>query len=375
MKRWTFRFDAVSGIGYREDPDMKILIGMSGGIDSSAAALLLKQAGHEVIGVTMSMYDPHNPILAHMTGTACFGPNSEQTIEESRAVCDTLGIPHYVVDLSHEYREHILDDFNSEYLAGRTPNPCVLCNRHIKFGALFDAVERMGITFDRFATGHYVNLVPYGDRLTLEVAADEKKDQSYFLYRLRQDQLHRIIFPLTGRTKEENRKLGAAHGLFAEDKGESQDFYSGHYSDLLTCEPVEGEIQDSAGHVLGTHRGFWNYTIGQRKGLGVSSDRPLYVIHLDAERNIVTVGHKEDTFSEQLTGYDANWMAIEELTGEMHVTAKIRSTSRPEQALIAPLPDNQVSVRFAVKQNAVTPGQSVVFYSDSKIIGGAFIKG
>ena len=172
--------------------------------------------------------------------------------------------------------------------------PASYANRYIKFGALFDAVGRMGIDFDRFATGHYVNLVPYGDRLTLEVASDEKKDQSYFLYRLKQEQLRRVLFPLAGRTKEENRKLGAEYGLFAEDKGESQDFYSGHYSDLLTCEPMEGEIQDSEGRVLGTHRGFWNYTIGQRKGLGISSDRPLYVIRLDAERNLVTVGYKED---------------------------------------------------------------------------------
>ncbi len=354
---------------------MKILVGMSGGIDSSAAALLLKQSGHEVIGVTMTMYDPDNPVLAQMNGTACFGPGSSQTVEESRAVCDTLGIPHHVVDLSHEYRHHILDNFNSEYLAGRTPNPCVLCNRYIKFGALFDAVGRLGIEFDRFATGHYVRLASYGDRLTLEVAADERKDQSYFLYRLRQDQLRRILFPLAGRTKEENRKLGAEHGLFPQDKGESQDFYSGHYSDLLTCEPLEGEIRDSSGKVLGSHQGFWNYTIGQRKGLGISSDRPLYVTALDAQNNIVTVGYKEDTFSEYLTGYDASWMAIDELTGEMHVTAKIRSTSRPEQAIIQPLEGNRVSVRFAAKQNAVTPGQSVVFYSDRKIIGGAFIGG
>ncbi len=352
---------------------MRILLGMSGGIDSSAAALLLKEQGHEVIGVTMTMFDENNPVIANMKGTACFGANITETIAEARAVCDKLDIPLHVVDVSPEYSRYILSNFNSEYLEARTPNPCVLCNHYIKFGALLDACEREGIEFDKFATGHYVRVVPYGDRLTLQVAADEKKDQSYFLYRLTQKQLSRVIFPLAGRTKEENRVLGAEHGLFKVDKGESQDFYSGDYKDLLDRKPETGEIVDSTGRRLGTHEGFWNYTIGQRRGLGIGADRPLYVIALDAEKNRVTVGYEEETFSHTLIGYDPSWMAIEKLEKEMSVKAKIRSTSKAEVALIAPAEDGKVSVKFLKAQKAITPGQSVVFYHDDIIIGGAFI--
>ena len=321
----------------------------------------------------MSMFDSSNPIVANMSGTACFGANIKDTIAEAQAVCVKIGIPLHVVDLSVEYNRYILSNFNTEYLEGRTPNPCVLCNHYIKFGALLDACEREGIEFDRFATGHYVRVVPYGDRLTLQVPVDEKKDQSYFLYRLTQKQLSRVIFPLAETTKEENRVFGAEHGLFRADKGESQDFYSGDYKDLLNREPEEGEIVDSSGRVLGTHQGFWNYTIGQRRGLGIGADRPLYVLSLDAEHNRVTVGYTEETFSHTLTGYDPSWMAIASLTEEMLVKAKIRSTSRAQDALIRPLEDGRVSVSFTEPQMAITPGQSVVFYLNGKIIGGAFI--
>ncbi len=352
---------------------MKILLGMSGGIDSSAAAVLLKGQGHEVIGVTMSMYNPQNPVIAAMEGTACFGANVTETIREARQVCDKLGIPLHVADLSKEYDRFILSNFNNEYLEGRTPNPCVLCNHYIKFGALLDACEREGIAFDAFATGHYVKVVPYGDRLTLAVAADEKKDQSYFLYRLTQKQLSRVLFPLSGQTKTESRAIGEAHGLFDKDKGESQDFYSGSYTDLLDRKELKGDIVNSKGEVMGTHSGFWHYTIGQRRGLGIGADRPLYVIALDAEQNRVVVGYAEETFSHTLTGYDAAWMAIESLEEPMEVKAKIRSTSRAEDALIAPAEDGKVSVSFINPQKAITPGQSVVFYKDDMIIGGAFI--
>jgi tRNA-specific 2-thiouridylase len=353
---------------------MRVLVGMSGGIDSSVAALLLKEAGHEVVGVTMSIWSKGNPFSGELKKNACFGPNEEEDIAEARRVSGMLGIEYHVLDCAKQYEQIVIEDFKSEYMAGRTPNPCVWCNSLIKFGALPKIARESGIEFDAFATGHYAQVGKNGDRWNLLRAKDLRKDQTYFLYRLTQKQLSEVMFPLGKATKEEARRLCIEHGFFTEDKDESQDFYSGDYSDLLQTEPKMGNIVDKKGTVLGQHEGYWKYTIGQRRGLKISSERPLYVIRLDAQENEVVVGHEEDTFGDALIAENLNWIAVESLDTSIEVQAKIRSTGSPKAALVEPREDGTVSVRFAEPQKAVTPGQSVVFYQDDIVLGGGVIR-
>lgn len=352
---------------------MRILVGMSGGIDSSVAALLLRDAGHEVVGVTMSVWRKGNPFAGEPGKHACFGPNGEEDIAEARRVSRLLGIEYHVLDCAAQYEQIVLENFRSEYMAGRTPNPCVWCNSLIKFGALPGLARESGIMFDRFATGHYARVGFSGGRWMLRTAFDDRKDQTYFLYRLTQSQLSEVVFPLGNIRKEEARSLSIGQGLFTDDKHESQDFYSGDYSDLLQTTPREGEVVDSSGNVLGRHGGYWNYTIGQRRGLGIAAERPLYVIALDARRNRVVVGHVEDTFGSALVTRRLNWISMERLGEPMEISAKIRSTGSPKPALIEPLDDGAVSVRFAQPQKAITPGQSVVFYDGDIVVGGGVI--
>jgi len=353
---------------------MKILVGMSGGIDSSVAAYLLKKAGHEVVGATMSIWKKGNPFKGELKRNACFGPNEAEDIAEAQRISGLLGIEHHVLDCAELYEKIVLEDFRSEYLAGRTPNPCVWCNSLIKFGALPRIARESGLEFDRFATGHYANVVFKADRWQLHCALDEKKDQTYFLYRLSQKQLSEVLFPLGGLHKEEARRICVEQHFFSEEKEESQDFYSGDYGDLLNAKWTPGDIVDTKGSVLGRHGGIWNYTIGQRKGLGVSAERPLYVIALDVHRNQVVVGFEEETFGESLVAGKLNWVSVPGLTGPMEAQAKIRSTGKPKPVVLSPLADGTVSVRFAEPLKAVTPGQSVVFYDDGMVLGGGVIQ-
>lgn len=353
---------------------MRILVGMSGGIDSSVAALLLQEAGHEVVGVTMSIWRDGNPFSGELKKNACFGPNEEEDIAEARRVSALLGIEYHVLDCASEYERIVLEDFKNEYLAGRTPNPCVWCNSLIKFGALPKIAREKGIAFDKFATGHYAQVEQKDGRWYLKRAVDLRKDQTYFLYRLTQQQLSEVMFPLGKVTKDEARRLCVEHGFFTEEKDESQDFYSGDYSDLLQTEPKMGSIVDTKGTVLGSHDGYWNYTIGQRRGLKIASERPLYVVRLDAQRNEVVVGHVEDTFGDALIAERLNWIGGEPVQAATEIQAKIRSTGVPKAALVEPLSDGTVSVRFAEPQKAVTPGQSVVFYQDDAVLGGGVIR-
>ena len=353
---------------------MKILVGMSGGIDSSVAALLLKEAGHEVVGVTMSIWREGNPFTGELRKNACFGPNEEEDIAEARRISELLGIEYHVLDCAAQYERIVLEDFRSEYMAGRTPNPCVWCNSLIKFGALPKIARESGIGFDKFATGHYAQVEHTGGRWLLKRAVDNRKDQTYFLYRLTQTQLSEVMFPLGKLNKEEARRLCVEHGFFTEEKDESQDFYSGDYSDLLQTEPIEGDIVDTKGNVLGHHAGHWNYTIGQRRGLGIASERPLYVISLDARQNHVVVGHEEETFGSALMAQQMNWIGEEHSVGTYEIQAKIRSTGTAKPAILEILGEDMVSVRFAEPQKAVTPGQSVVFYQDDVVLGGGVIR-
>lgn len=357
---------------------MKIMVGMSGGVDSSVAALLLKEEGHEVIGATMSIWDKNKklPSLASATcKDACYGPNEAEDIEAARQICSEIGIEYYVFDCVEQYEKIVLDNFKKEYLSGRTPNPCIWCNSLIKFDVLPFIAKKSGLEFDKFATGHYARVIfdEKIQRFTLRKGINPKKDQSYFIYRLRQNQLANIIMPLGSYTKEQIREIAKNKGLTVHDKPDSQDFYGGDYNELLGISPKEGNIVDLKGNILGKHQGVWNYTIGQRKGIGIAHESPLYVIKLDSEKNELVVGEIDNTFKKSLTAIDINWVSVDKITEEKEVSVKYRSAQTPVEAVIKPF-NEDVIVEFKEYQKSIAPGQSVVFYDNDLLLGGGIIE-
>lgn len=359
---------------------MKILVGMSGGVDSSVTALLLKEQGHEVIGAIMSIWSEEKhkrltpSVKTNSCKDACYGPNEKEDIENARKIAEKIGIPFYVFDCSKEYEQIVLDNFKEEYLSGRTPNPCIRCNSLIKFDVLPFLAKKSGLEFEKFATGHYAR-VEFDEtykRFMLKKGINPKKDQSYFLYRLRQDQLASIIMPLGEYEKDKIREIAKNNGLKVYDKPDSQDFYSGDYNELLEVKPQKGNIVDKSGKILGTHEGIWNYTIGQRKGIGIAHTSPLYVIDLNSERNEVIVGEADETFKHSLVAVDLNWVSIEKLDKEIKATAKVRSAQIPAEVIIKPV-GNTVKVDFIYPQKSLTKGQSVVFYQEDLLLGGGII--
>jgi tRNA-specific 2-thiouridylase len=350
---------------------MRVAVGLSGGVDSAVAALLLKQEGHEVVGITMSIWrdDPRYKVEL---GDACFGPNEKHDIEQARELAGLIDIPYQVLDCAEEYQKIVLDYFKNEYLAGRTPNPCVFCNSQVKFGVLVELAKQSGMQFDKFATGHYANIKEINGRHVLQKAVDENKDQTYFLYRLKQEQLADILFPLGGLTKEAVRKIARENNLPVSDKPDSQDFYSGDYNDIIGASDKPGNIVDTQGKILGQHNGYWHYTIGQRKGLGIAAERPLYVLELDACKNEVIVGYEEETLCSGLIAANLNWV-ITEKPVEMSALVKIRSMQKEFPAEIIPRDIDCIEVRFAIPQKAVTKGQSVVVYDGEYVAGGGVI--
>ncbi len=259
---------------------MKVLVGLSGGVDSSVTACLLKQQGYEVIGATMSIWDKNTHFSGDAHADSCFSPHEEQDIEAARALCKKIGIPYYVLDCSTRYKQMVLENFKHEYKAGRTPNPCVMCNSYIKFNALPEEAAAQGIEFDKFATGHYAQVCfdETRNRYVIKRGLDHSKDQSYFLYRLSQEQLSKVLMPLGGLTKKRVRELAREFGLEVSDKPDSQDFYTGDINDILQNEPQVGNFVTRDGRVLGQHQGIWHYTVGQRRGMGIDAVRPLYVL-------------------------------------------------------------------------------------------------
>lgn len=351
---------------------MKILVGLSGGVDSSVAALLLKQQGHEVIGATMSIWGKDGMAAKSGHKNACYGPDEKEDIEQARKIAKQLDIPYYVFNCVEQYEQIVLDNFKSEYLKGRTPNPCIWCNALVKFGVLPHIAKLNGVEFDKFATGHYAQVEEENGRYLLKRGIAPHKDQSYFLYRLTQKQLKNIMLPLGSYTKEQIRKIAKENNLEVAEKPDSQDFYDGDYNELLQIEEQEGNIIDTQGKILGKHKGIWNYTIGQRKGIGISSTEPLYVLELKKDTNEVIIGPADKTFKKSLTAINLNWIGIENLTTEIHAQAKIRSTQSPVEVTLKPSGE-QVNVEFDELQKSIAIGQSVVFYDGDIVLGGGVI--
>ncbi|MFA5086501.1 MAG: tRNA 2-thiouridine(34) synthase MnmA [Candidatus Paceibacterota bacterium] len=354
----------------------KVIIGLSGGVDSAVSAALLKKAGYEVTGATMKMWNKGYSKKAEKS--ACYGPGEKEDIKAAEKVAKILGIGHIVIDVSKEYEKYVLGYFREEYLAGRTPNPCVVCNQKIKFGYLVDKIIEAGIKFDYFATGHYARKIYDGEakRFILLRGKDHKKDQSYFLYGLSQKQLGKALFPLGNFRKEDVRKMASGLKLkeFAE-KEESQDFVEGKdYSKIIGKGGRKaGDMVDTNGNVLGKHEGFSGFTVGQRKGLKIGGlAEPYYVIDIDACKNRIIVGKKEDAFSRAFDINKTNWISIEKPENPVKAKVKVRSGAEAIGCTIIPK-RGRFTVELSKPCFAVTKGQSAVFYKGSRVLGGGVI--
>ncbi len=351
----------------------RVVVGMSGGVDSSVAALLLRDAGHEVHGVTMKIYSG-KPVEGPVPDS-CYGPGETHDIQEAAGICTRLGIPHRVVDLSEEYRRLVLDYARDAYRDGRTPNPCVLCNGRVKFGLLLDRLAEEGLEFDQFATGHYCRVarIPETGRYAIRAAANPRKDQSYFLCMLTQVQLSRLAFPLGEKTKPEVREIARKAGLSNHARPESQDFAAGGYRAVLEEPDRPGPIVDQDGAVIGAHRGVWGYTVGQRKGLGVGGGEPLYVTRIDAGSNTVVAGPERSLYRGELVARGVNWAGMDEPPGPVRLDVKIRYRNPAVPATVAPEAGGSVRVTFDEPQRAIARGQWAVFYDRDILAGGGVI--
>lgn len=367
-----------------------VVVGMSGGVDSTLVTKLLQERGCHVIGVTMSLWKGDLPPLPNgqKLHSSCYGPDETEDIAQCEQFCAENGIEYHVIDVKDEYQKQVLDYFKAEYRAGRTPNPCIRCNSFIKFGALLRGVAALGIDYDYFCTGHYARMVRPESGLwgtdarpcMIACASDITKDQAYFLYRIPSAVLEKVRFPLAFTAKKDVFELARARGLIAASREESQDFIPPEYFEYLFSDKpgVPGDIIDLDGHVLGHHKGIEHYTIGQRRGLGVSSTRPLYVHSIDAKKNLVVLADNDDLLVSALIFDDCAWPAGVAPTEPFEAMVKIRLASRPVSCRVEPLAVGEgaspsYKVTFAEKQRAVAPGQSAVLYVDNVIIGGGII--
>jgi tRNA-specific 2-thiouridylase len=352
-----------------------VVVGLSGGVDSAAAAALLKDAGHEVIGATMTTWDGR-ALGAEGLGRGCYGPGQAESVRAAARVAAALGIPFHAVDLAREFGEEVLAPCAGDYLRGVTPNPCLRCNRRVKFAHLPAALAARGIASECFATGHYaiVDRARAGGRHLLLRGRDRAKEQSYFLAMLTQEQLGRALFPLGERAKADARALVAARGLPAAGRAESQDFIAGGYRAIFGGAAAPGPILDENGRSIGMHRGIQYYTIGQRRGLGIAHRAPLYVTGIDRAANALIVGPEEKLYADELEADEFNWIAVEGLAAPMRVQARIRYRHEGAPATAAPAPGGAVVVKFDAPQRAITPGQAVVLYDGEVVVGGGIIR-
>lgn len=343
---------------------MRVLAMMSGGVDSSVAAALLVERGWEVVGATMKLSPHHNPT----DGRCC----TVRDAGDARRVAAALGIPHYTFDLTAEFARDVIDPFRQSYMAGETPIPCLPCNHVLKFGVMLDRAWALGC--ERVATGHYIQLAQTSDGPVVRRARDLRKDQSYFLCRVPRQAFAQCEFPLGDLSKDQVRSHARALGLWTADKAESQEICfvgEGTYRDFLRRPATPGPITDRTGNVLGRHEGYWNYTIGQRRGLGVASGVPLYVIDILPHENRVVVGERSALFSLEVSGRALN--LLYPLTVGTRVSAKLRHQHDAALATVVEQDETHIRLRFDMPQLAVTPGQALALYQDDRLIAGAEI--
>lgn len=340
------------------------MVGFSGGVDSAMTALLLREQGYDVRGAMMSVRDA--------SGLGC-GRDGDG--EAAKSLAERLGIPFVVIDCSGPYRTFVLEHFKREYLAGRTPNPCVACNPHVKFAALPTLARAAGLEFDRFATGHYARIEfnkEHGRHVLLR-GVDHSKDQSYFLYRLDESQLAMTLFPLGDKLKTEVRAMAQERGVPVHDKPDSQDFYAGDYADILGLETLKGDIVDIEGKVLGSHNGYWHFTPGQRKGLGVAHKEALYVLHVEPAANRVVVG----TQAQQLRAgcvIEAPYFPGGNPPQGTTLKGRLRSSQPLREMIVGENSGDGMTILFNAPIHGVAPGQSLVLYDGEEVVGGGIIQ-
>ncbi len=354
--------------------EKKALIAMSGGVDSSVAAYIMKERGYNCIGVTMKLFS-NEDIGLERDKSCC----SLSDTEDARAVARRLGIPYYVMNFSGDFEKNVIGRFICAYEKGMTPNPCIDCNRYLKFESLFR--RGMELSCDTIVTGHYVRngFDPETGRYLLKKGLDESKDQSYVLWSLTQEQLKHACFPLGELRKTEVREIAEREGFVNAKKHDSQDicFVTGSYADFIRertgREYPAGDFIDEEGNVLGRHKGVIHYTIGQRKGFGLSFPQPMYVKKIDVEQNTVTLAPNESLFTRELTASDLNWISVPGIQDEMRVKARVRYHHKEQWATVSPLPKGKIRVAFDEPQRAITAGQSLVMYQDDVVVGGGII--